>query len=46
MMCKLLIVSVSIVVIALFANAFYNANSDDRYAQYTNPNRPYVAGSP
>lgn len=46
MMCKLLIALASIVLMALFANAFYNANSADRYAQYTNPNRPYVAGSP
>lgn len=46
MMCKLLIVLASIVLMALLANAFYNANSMDRHAQYTNPNRPYVAGSP
>ena len=46
MMCKLLIVLASIVLMALFANAFYNASSMDSYTQYTHPNRPYVAGSP
>ena len=46
MMRKIFLVAISIILLALFANAFYNANNLDGYVEYNNPNRPYVAGSP